>query len=409
MKDVNADRRAEERALAAEFKEKLAGLDRYVPAVPPFSSIEPRSGIRWAPSRRGSARPALRLRTTAAAVAMLFLVALVGSWGLGSLHAARDASTSGASDATAVAIASPTNSLGASDSNVNSPEASASHTIASEGTVPGGPSVVRFQPADGGTTGDTHQPVSVRFNDPMNRPSTEAASSVTVNSHPLAAEAYWTENDTVLEFIPAQPFKVGDLVTLSVASSAMDTNGRHLTSPESATFAVVDPVVAPIPTGGTTTSTGPWHASEVYYLALMNCTRTGGWVTSDGECSSDTNHTLPAQSPLVLDEGISDKVARPYARELAERGILDHWADHDPAWRLCYWGGLCGGAWGENLASPGSYGENGMIAIELFYQNESSCRCEHYYNIMNPSFHRVGVGIWVGSTGLVRVVLDFYE
>ena len=22
-------------------------------------------------------------------------------------------------------------------------------------------------------------------------------------------------------------------------------------------------------------------------------------------------------------------------------------ADHDPAWRLCYWGGLCGGAWGE--------------------------------------------------------------
>jgi len=34
MKDVNADRRAEERALAAEFKEKLAGLDRYVPAVP---------------------------------------------------------------------------------------------------------------------------------------------------------------------------------------------------------------------------------------------------------------------------------------------------------------------------------------------------------------------------------------
>jgi hypothetical protein len=331
-----------------------------------------------------------------AAVTVLFLVALVGSWGLGRIDAPRGASTSEASEVSAVASASPT----------NSPEASASHAIASEGTIPGAPSVVSFRPADGGVTADPHQPVSVRFTEPMDRPSTETAFTVTVNGHQLAAEAYWTENDTVLELIPAQPFKVGDLVTATVASSAMDTAGQHLTSPESATFAVVDPVVAPIPTGGKTTATAPWYAYEVYYLNLLNCTRTGGWVTNDGECSSDTNHTLPAQSPLVLDEGISDKVARPYARLLAERGILDHFADHDPSWRLCNWGGLCGGSWGENLASP----QENMVAVEVFYQNEYWCRCEHYYNIMDPSYHRVGIGVWRSSTtGAWRLVIDFYD
>ncbi len=403
MREVNADQRAEERALAAEFKERLAGLDRYMPATPAFSSIERRSRIRWAPSRRGSARPTLGLRTTMAAVAVLVTVTLAGSWGLGRLDSPRGASTS---EVSAVASASPTNAPEASASPVSSPEASGSHPIASEGTLPGAPSVVRFRPADGGATADTHQPVSVGFNKPMDRASTETAFAVTVNDHPLAAEEYWTENDTVLELIPAQPFKVGDLVTTTVASSALDTTGQHLTSPETATFAVVDPVVAPIPTGGKTTAAAPWYSYEVYFLNLMNCTRTGGWVTNDGECGSDTNHTLPAQSPLVLDEGISDKVARPYARLLAERGILDHFADHDPSWRLCNWGGLCGGSWGENLASP----QENMVAVEVFYQNEYWCRCEHYYNIMDPSYHRVGIGVWRSSTtGAWRLVIDFYD
>jgi hypothetical protein len=49
-----------------------------------------------------------------------------------------------------------------------------------------------------------------------------------------------------------------------------------------------------------------------------------------------------------------------------------------------------------------------MIAVELFYQSESPCRCEHYMNIMLPYFHRAGVGVWV-SGGSVRVSIDFYS
>jgi uncharacterized protein YkwD len=93
---------------------------------------------------------------------------------------------------------------------------------------------------------------------------------------------------------------------------------------------------------------------------------------------------------------------------MAEHGLLDHYLlGTTPHSRLCNWGGYCGGSWGENIASPPSAGQSGMIRIETFYQNEFGCRCEHYYNIMNPYFHQAGIGVYV-SKGVVRVSIDFY-
>ena len=155
-------------------------------------------------------------------------------------------------------------------------------------------------------------------------------------------------------------------------------------------------------------ASSPWYTDEVYFLGLLNCTRTGGWVTAKGACSSKTHHTLPAQPALVLDAGISDKVARPYAKYLADNDLLDHYLlGTTPQSRLCS-AGFCGSAWGENLASPGSYGKDGMVTVEIFYQNEYFCRCLHYDNIMNPHYTRVGIGVWATS-GRVRLVIDFSD
>jgi uncharacterized protein YkwD len=138
----------------------------------------------------------------------------------------------------------------------------------------------------------------------------------------------------------------------------------------------------------------------------MNCTRQGGWVTRGGDCSTDTRHTMPALGALRLDAGISNKVARPFAKYMADNRILNHYAIHDPPWRMCNWGGYCGPSWGENIASPGNSGRGGMIDIEIFYQNESWCRCEHYFNIMDPYFNRAGIGVWASKS--VRVAIEFY-
>ena len=142
-------------------------------------------------------------------------------------------------------------------------------------------------------------------------------------------------------------------------------------------------------------------------MNLMNCTRTGGWVTGGGACSTATHHTLPAQDRLSLDAGISNKVSRPYAKKMADNRQLDHYlSGTTPHSRLAAqgWGGP---SWGENIASPTSAGNGGMISIETFFQSESGCRCEHYFNIMAPFFRRAGVGVWV-SKGVVRVSIDFY-
>jgi uncharacterized protein YkwD len=145
---------------------------------------------------------------------------------------------------------------------------------------------------------------------------------------------------------------------------------------------------------------------ERYYLSLMNCTRTGGWVTSSGDCSTQTRHTLPAQGALALDDGISNNVSRPYAALLADSGLLTHNLNGTTTHGRLAAAGYGSGSWGENIASPGNASAGGMIAIETFYQSESGCRCAHYKNIMNRNFHRAGVGIWV-SRG-VRVVIDLY-
>ena len=269
------------------------------------------------------------------------------------------------------------------------------------------PAVVRFRPQDGTAAYDTNQPVSVRFTVPMDEKSTAAAFSVTVDGRAVAGSTYWAEGDTVLVLTPRYSFKVGNTVVARVSTAARSQDGLHLGTAARATFKISPPRSTVIGGGGVASASAPYHASEVYYMNLMNCTRTGGWVTTSGTCTTETHHTLPAQGRLTLNTRISNLVSRPYAKFMADRRILDHYAYHDAHWRLCNWGGYCGGSWGENIASPSSAGRGGMIDIEIFYQNEYWCRCEHYYNIMDPYFNQAGVGVWV-SNGVVRVSIDFY-
>jgi hypothetical protein len=269
------------------------------------------------------------------------------------------------------------------------------------------PYVIRSRPQDGAVSYDTNQPVSVRFSTPMDTKSTAAAFSVTAGGAAVAGTISWVENNTVIVLTPRYSFKIGTSVTIRVSTAARAVGGLHLSPALSATFKISARPARGIAWVPGSQPGSPWYASEIYYLKLMNCTRTGGWVTSTGTCSTVTHHTLEAQPAISLNAGISNKVARPYAKYMADNRLLNHYLNGTtPHSRLCNWGGYCGSAWGENIASPGSYGAGGMIAIEIFYQNESWCRCEHYYNIMAPFLHQAGIGVWWSHS--VRVAIDFY-
>lgn len=270
------------------------------------------------------------------------------------------------------------------------------------------PSVLRFRPRDGSTDVDPGQDISVRFTTKMDETTTTPAFSVTANGKAVTGKTYWAENDTVLVLTPSAKLPAGAKVVASVSTDATSSGGLHMAAVAEGTFTVAKPTTTRVSTstGGLAVGSALWHEAEVYFLQLTNCTRTGGWVIAGGLCRSSGPHTLPAARALVMDDGISTKVARPFAKLMADRGILNHFSDGTPGQRLAR-AGYTSYHWAENIGSPSSV-MAGMVTEAIYFQSEASYKGGHYRNLMNPEFDRAGVGVWV-SGGRVRVVIDFYH
>jgi uncharacterized protein YkwD len=136
----------------------------------------------------------------------------------------------------------------------------------------------------------------------------------------------------------------------------------------------------------------------------MNCTRTGGWVTSTGSCSSPGGRNV---APLRLDAGISSHVSRPYAKKLAVGGWCDHFIGGNPGDRLRA-AGYTSYIWAENLGCRSGNPYSAVLGSHLFFQAEKPYSGGHYVNLMNSAYDRCGIGVWV-SGGRVRLVIDFYH
>jgi uncharacterized protein YkwD len=295
----------------------------------------------------------------------------------------------------------------------------------------GSSAVVRFRPLDGTKDVDRSVVLSVRFTEAMDRKATAAAFTVTADGKPVAGKATWAEGNKVLVFAPTTALPYGAKVTMSVGAAAKSANGVVIAKPASGTFTVKakpaaakaattpqpkaqpkpQPKPKPIPTpkppsgsGGAGGATGSWYSVEVYYLSLMNCTRTGGWVTSSGACSSPGGRNV---APLKLAAGISTKVSRPYAKLLATRGLCNHWYDGSPGDRLRR-AGFTSYNWGENIGCENFSPYRAVLGDHLFFQSEKSYNGGHYVNLMNALYTEAGIGVWV-SSGRVRLVIDFYR
>jgi methionine-rich copper-binding protein CopC len=274
------------------------------------------------------------------------------------------------------------------------------------------PAIVKFTPAGGSVSRDLNQAISVTFSVPMDTKATTAALRVTANRAIQTGRISWSEDDTIMTWTPRRSFSSGTTVGVYLGEGARSTGGIGIGKPQSSTFTIskasTTRIVYKPPTAIKWENVGPQYLSaEKYYLALVNCTRTGGWVISGGYCSTVTHHTRPAQKALTLNAGISDKVARPYAKYMADTCQLNHFLNGtNPHSRLSA-AGYHSNSWGENIASPSSASQGGLAAVEVWFQNEYNWRApNHYTNIMNSHFHSAGVGIWISRC--TRLVIDFY-
>jgi uncharacterized protein YkwD len=280
-----------------------------------------------------------------------------------------------------------------------------------------GPDVVRFRPAAGSTGVARDVTLSVRFTQAMDEASTKAAWNVTADGKALAGSVTFSESDHVLVFQPTAALAYGASVAISVGAGAKSKAGIALDTAVNASFTVVKktPTVTTTTTAtkvtstsgstaGSTVGSATWYAVETYYLGLLNCTHTGGWVSSTGSCSGAGSNGLPR---LMLDAGISTKVSRPYAKMLAVDNLCSHYIGGTPGDRL-HAAGYTSYKWAENLGCRTGDPYAAVLASHLFFQSEKPCSNCHWANIMSSTFDRVGIGVWVYS-GRVRLVCDFYH
>ncbi len=296
--------------------------------------------------------------------------------------------------------------------------------------TPAAPSVVRFRPLNGAKAQAVTAVLSVRFTAAMDRAATAAAFRVTANGKAVRGTTAWAERDTVLVFTPAASLPYGAKVVMALAASARSAAGVPLAA-TSGTFTVRSkpaataaaktaatvaatpkpvpkpapaPKPAPTGSGGSGGAAASWAAVETYYLGLMNCTRTGGWVTSSGACSSPGGRNV---APLRLSAAISTAVSRPYAKYLATNGLCNHFYGGTPGDRLRR-AGFTSYNWAENIGCEDISPYASVLGSHLFFQSEKPYNGGHYRNLMNSLYTEVGIGVWV-SNGRTRLVIDFYR
>ena len=259
------------------------------------------------------------------------------------------------------------------------------------------PTVVRFRPFAGTQDVPREQRLSVRFTRAMDPASTKAAFAVTVDDQPIEGTISFAEGDTVLVFEPAELLPNDGTVVATVEATALSVDGATITETMRAAFQTIakpepkptpkpaaptpkpaEPAPTPKPadppssggggdSGGGSVGSGSWTSVERYYLGLMNCTRTGGWVTSGGDCSSPGGRDVAA---LELSSGISAEVSRPYAKLLATRGACNHFIGGNPGDRLRR-AGYSNYVWAENIGCRSGDPAGSVLGTHLFYRARS--------------------------------------
>ena len=164
--------------------------------------------------------------------------------------------------------------------------------------------------------------------------------------------------------------------------------------------------------GGVAAAESPTRAfkAERYALKLLNCTRTGGWVTAQGGCKGGGSGKYSARRPaLERSKGISNKVARPWSQTLVVEDECEHELPGHPSVSQRFvsagyehWGR------GENIGC--AWGYTPRLAVLMTHrgmQAEKSYGGGHWKNMKNRLWKRVGISVH-HMDGRVVVVYDFY-
>jgi hypothetical protein len=212
----------------------------------------------------------------------------------------------------------------------------------------------------------------------------------------------------VLVFDPKSALPYGAKVSMDVAAGARNTEGLPLAKAAHAIFHTARRGVIPVfdlgggdpITGGGAVGGGSWGAVETYYLGLMNCTRTGGWVTSSRQLQQPRRTKRRAAQARSRDQLEGQPTVRQADGDLWRLQPLHR---RQPRRSPAAAPATQSYRWAENIGCRSGGARAAVLGSHLFFQSEKSYNGGHYVNLMNPAYTRVGIGVWVlGRTGPPR-------
>jgi uncharacterized protein YkwD len=231
--------------------------------------------------------------------------------------------------------------------------------------------------------------VEMWFSQPMDVDATNAAFSLTDGSTGALVGGLlnWNEAGTQLIYTPDRPFAGGRTFTVALAESAQDAFGNPISS--SWTFATkAAPAAAPA-TSTTTTRAAP--APSVVVPAPAPATSLAGYALNQVNAA----RAAYGFAPLVLDGAIS-AVASAHAWDQATNNYFSHYglngSTRDTRLRA---GGVSYSVSGENQCYYVGMSQQATLdwCHAQFMAEPYPGHWNHIANILNPNFHRMGVGI----------------
>ncbi len=107
------------------------------------------------------------------------------------------------------------------------------------------PEIVSYSPSSDAKNVDKNSPIKIIFSEPMNKPATENAFSLSTPDSTVSGFFKWSDNDTTLIFYPLHPLENSAVFYVTLETSAEDKNGNNLMDKLSYKFFVNNENVQP--------------------------------------------------------------------------------------------------------------------------------------------------------------------
>ena len=246
--------------------------------------------------------------------------------------------------------------------------------------------------------------VEIWFSQPMNVDATNKAFALvdTATGMPVGGFLNWNDEKTQLTYSPDYPFVGGTTFTVSFAGGARDVDGNAVEASLSFTTKASAPAVAAAPAtrGAATTRAAPVVPPTAPATSLA------------GYALNQVNAARAAYgfAPLTLDASIS-AVAAAHAMDQAANGYFSHTglngSTKDSRLRA---GGVSFSIAGENQCYLEGRSEQATLdwCHAQFMAEPYPGHWNHIGNILDPRFHRMGVGIAIVGARTV-IVWDFTD